>query len=162
MKKNHSKRQLVGTILIFLLGFIILISSLSVELRYVSTGVSLGYFFDLLLGRYGWSIHFGLILLLIGIFQLKNRYTNESVETTDELTEELNVKTSSTQNLSVMEWFGTLILIAIPLVNLIFLLIWSFGENNPRKNFSLATLLTSVVGFVIAMIAFILTFSSSY
>ena len=43
--------------------------------------------------------------------------------------------------MNVKQWLITLIIIAIPIVNLIFLLIWAFGKEDNRKNFSRALLI---------------------
>ena len=38
------------------------------------------------------------------------------------------------QTVSTVEWFFAILLMAIPLVNLIFLLVWAFGDGiNPNK-----------------------------
>lgn len=43
--------------------------------------------------------------------------------------------------MSVKQWVKTLIIIAIPIVNLIFLIRWAFEEDNPRRNYSRAFLM---------------------
>lgn len=53
--------------------------------------------------------------------------------------------------LSTKYWVKTLFLLVIPIVNLVLLILWAFGEENPRKNFSRAALLvsTSLIGLSI-------------
>ena len=53
--------------------------------------------------------------------------------------------------LSVGQYIGTFFLLAIPLVNLILLLLWSFGSsvNLNRKNFARATLIMSLISIVL-------------
>lgn len=48
---------------------------------------------------------------------------------------------------SVGDWFVTILLTSIPLVNLIMLLVWAFGDGTPRSkaNWAKATLLWFVV-----------------
>ena len=58
--------------------------------------------------------------------------------------------------------FATLILLSIPLVNLIFLLIWAFGSEVSKRNFSRATLLYILVSSVIAIITMIVIMSNQY
>lgn len=59
--------------------------------------------------------------------------------------------------LSLGEWLLTLIVIAIPFVNLIMLFIWAFGEGNTnRKNFSRAYLIYTLAIFVLAIVWIIL------
>jgi len=43
--------------------------------------------------------------------------------------------------MTVRYWIGTLLILAIPIVNLVFLLIWAFGDEDSRKNFSRALLI---------------------
>lgn len=43
--------------------------------------------------------------------------------------------------MSVKQWVKTLIIIAVPIVNLIFLFRWAFGGDNPLKNYSRAFLM---------------------
>lgn len=54
--------------------------------------------------------------------------------------------------MSVGQWLLTLILLAIPLVNIILLFVWAFGGDNPKKNFSRATLLLWVILMGLGMI----------
>lgn len=52
---------------------------------------------------------------------------------------------------STTDWFGTIFITAIPLIGLIMLFVWGFGNNTkPSKaNWARATLLWLLVGFVI-------------
>jgi hypothetical protein len=54
----------------------------------------------------------------------------------------------------VGEWVITILLLAIPIVNLVMLLVWSFGGGaNPSKaNFAKATLIWMVIGIVLTII----------
>lgn len=56
--------------------------------------------------------------------------------------------------LSVGEFLLMLFLSGIPVVGFILLLVWAFGGaiNQNRKNFARATLIISVIGFVLALI----------
>lgn len=57
--------------------------------------------------------------------------------------------------LSVGQWFLTLILLSIPLVNFILLLVWGFGAPSPRKNFALAILLFELIGLILVVVIFL-------
>lgn len=63
----------------------------------------------------------------------------------------VNVKVTNDQDqapiISVWSWVGVFILMAIPLVNLIVLLVWAFsdGTNPNKKNYARATLLIFVI-----------------
>ncbi|MFT4004919.1 MAG: hypothetical protein QM683_04475 [Lacrimispora sp.] len=65
---------------------------------------------------------------------------------------------SEDPNKSVMsmgEWFITLIVMMIPCVNIIMMIIWSFGNGNEnRKNYCRANLIITVVGTVLAVIVY--------
>ncbi|MBP1913990.1 hypothetical protein [Lederbergia galactosidilytica] len=59
------------------------------------------------------------------------------------------------KQLSVGQWFWTIFLLGIPLVNIILLLVWGFGSPSPRKNFALAVLLFELIGVIIAVVVVI-------
>lgn len=56
--------------------------------------------------------------------------------------------------ISIWEWIGTFILLAIPIVNLVMIVIWIFsGSTNPSKrNFILAQLIFFAVIFTLIVI----------
>ncbi len=55
--------------------------------------------------------------------------------------------------LSVGGWIGTLIVMAIPLVNLIMMFVWGFGSGDiGRKRFCIATLILAAIGIVLTII----------
>ena len=62
------------------------------------------------------------------------------------------------KELSLGQWLLTLLLLAIPVVNLVVLCIWAFGGDNPRKKFSQAYLIwvaiSIVIGIIFALISF--------
>jgi len=60
------------------------------------------------------------------------------------------------------EWMWTILICAIPLVNLIMLLVWAFSGNvNPSKsNFAKASLIWMVIGVVLWFALFATIFSS--
>ncbi|MCG1023583.1 hypothetical protein EKQ44_18245 [Sutcliffiella horikoshii] len=50
-------------------------------------------------------------------------------------------------------WIVVLLLIAIPLINIIVLLVLAFGDHNVNlKNFAKASLILMVVGFMLALL----------
>jgi len=59
--------------------------------------------------------------------------------------------------MSVKDWLVTLLLLAIPLVNMVLLIIWAFGDNANinKKNFSKAYLILMLIMMAIAIIAVI-------
>ena len=55
---------------------------------------------------------------------------------------------------SVGDWFVTMLIMIIPLVNLIMLFIWAFGSgtNESKANWAKASLIWMLVGIVIAIL----------
>lgn len=60
-----------------------------------------------------------------------------------------------TRPLTVNEWFVTILILALPLVNLVMYLYWAFadGVNINKRNFCRASIIWAVVGLVIAAVA---------
>jgi len=56
----------------------------------------------------------------------------------------------------VGEWFVTLLLLGIPVVNLILLLVWGFGGTTEpcKRNFCRAVLVFTLIGVVVWLISF--------
>ena len=160
--QQRSTKTKVLAILFIIIGVIILISSLISILQMSSFYLEdiyssiFTYLLGIIFGRLGWGIHFGLTLLLIGINFLKPlNSSRKSVEETHSLSD--TVIENKRKYMSVIEWFGTLVLIAIPIVNVIMLLVWAFGSDNEKKNFSLATLLYTLVATIIAVTVMLTT-----
>jgi uncharacterized iron-regulated membrane protein len=61
------------------------------------------------------------------------------------------------EQLSISQWFGTFLLLGVPIVKIVFSLIWALGEDNPRKKFSLAALLYMLVAIILLTFALVLT-----
>jgi hypothetical protein len=60
--------------------------------------------------------------------------------------------------LSVSDWVLTIFLSSIPVVGLILLLIWAFGDNQPSEkvNWAKATLIWYLIGIVVVSFFFML------
>jgi hypothetical protein len=56
--------------------------------------------------------------------------------------------------MSVSDWFITILILGIPLVNLIMYLVWAFssGTNLNKKNFCKATLIWILIGIVLGIV----------
>lgn len=61
---------------------------------------------------------------------------------------------ADTRPLTVNEWFVTILILALPLVNIVMYFYWAFadGVNLNKRNFCRASLLWTLVGLVIAAI----------
>ena len=70
------------------------------------------------------------------------------------------------QPLSVGQWVGTLLLMLIPVVNIVMLFVWAFGNGHKdRSNFAKAELIISIIIIAITVVLTILgvsLFSSLY
>ena len=55
--------------------------------------------------------------------------------------------------LSVGGWIGTLILLAIPIVNIIMIFVWAFGKGNiSRKNYAIAALILTLIVVIVTLV----------
>jgi hypothetical protein len=58
---------------------------------------------------------------------------------------------------SLGDWIITFILMAIPLVNVIMLFVWGFGDTNPSKaNWAKASLIFMLIGIIIYFFVFVI------
>lgn len=76
-----------------------------------------------------------------------------------------NTTTPATQQhqpITLGEWMITLLLCAIPLVNLVMLLVWAFSGNvnTSKANWAKAMLIWMVIGIVLWFVVFATLFSS--
>lgn len=64
----------------------------------------------------------------------------------------------NSQTMSVKDWVITLIVLALPLINLVMLLVWAFGSsgNINRKNYCLASLLMIAIAMALSLCFFVL------
>lgn len=62
------------------------------------------------------------------------------------------------QPMSVKDWVITLIVLALPLINLVMLLVWAFGStgNINRKNYCLASLILFAIAVALSLCFFVL------
>lgn len=69
-------------------------------------------------------------------------------------------KKSRWATIGVWGWIGIFILLSIPLVNLILLLVWSFGGANRQvlQSFARATLILGIVSAILVVVGFILLY----
>ncbi len=61
------------------------------------------------------------------------------------------------KEVSFGEWFATILLAVIPLVNIILLLVWAFGSNTKisKANWAKASLAWAVIGIALYLIIFV-------
>ena len=59
--------------------------------------------------------------------------------------------------LSVGGWIGTLIVLAIPVVNIVMLFVWGLGSGDiGRKRFCIASLILPAIGIVLSVVLFLI------
>ena len=61
--------------------------------------------------------------------------------------------------LSIKDWIITLIIMCIPIVNIIMLFVWGFGQNDineSKQNWAKASLLLMAIGLVITIIFYVI------
>lgn len=59
-------------------------------------------------------------------------------------------------SVSFGSWMLTIFLMMIPLVNIIMLFVWAFGDSNPSKaNYAKASLLWAAIGIVVYILVFV-------
>ena len=60
--------------------------------------------------------------------------------------------------LSVGGWIGTIIVLGIPIVGLVMLFVWGFGQGDiGRKRFCIAALILAAIGIVISILVGLMT-----
>ncbi|MEF3309307.1 hypothetical protein PV433_10360 [Paenibacillus sp. GYB004] len=65
---------------------------------------------------------------------------------------------------SFKDWMITILLMAIPIVNIVMLFVWGFGGNtNPSKaNYAKAALIWVAIGIVLYVVVFVLILGSMF
>lgn len=61
--------------------------------------------------------------------------------------------------ISVKEWVINLLILCVPIVNIVFLFIWAFGQNDineTKQNWAKASLIIMAIGLVISIIFYVL------
>ncbi|UKS25155.1 hypothetical protein LOZ80_26655 [Paenibacillus sp. HWE-109] len=64
--------------------------------------------------------------------------------------------------LSVKNWMLTILLLAIPIVNIILLFVWAFssGENPNKANYAKASLIWAAIGIVLYLLFAVIFFGT--
>lgn len=67
----------------------------------------------------------------------------------------MNGASEQDRPLTVNEWFITILILALPVVNIVMYFYWGFadGVNTNKRNFCRASLLWAVIGIVIGTLA---------
>jgi uncharacterized membrane protein YqjE len=62
------------------------------------------------------------------------------------------VTRANNNQLGIMDWVWTLVLLALPVVNIVMLIIWAVDQTNPRRNFAIAQFILMGVGIVLGIL----------
>jgi heme/copper-type cytochrome/quinol oxidase subunit 2 len=75
----------------------------------------------------------------------------------ENLNQSINMQDSRNLPLSVSDWFITLLITFIPIVNVIMYLVWAFSDstNHSKRNFAKAALIWIAIGIVLYTILFL-------
>ena len=70
--------------------------------------------------------------------------------------EQQNLPGTVTNEVSVGDWIVTILITAIPIVGLIMLFVWAFGDSAPpsKKNWAIATLIWYAIMIVLMIVFF--------
>lgn len=74
----------------------------------------------------------------------------DSLENVQEQRYETHEKTG--KDMTVGDWLITMLILIIPIVNLVMLFIWGFGNPDPRRNYARATLIWMAICIVLMII----------
>ena len=76
--------------------------------------------------------------------------------------EENEITIRKEETMSVSDWFVTLLLCSVPVLNVIMLIIWGFGGEAPKNksNFAKATLIWIAISFVLGGIVALVVISA--
>jgi hypothetical protein len=68
----------------------------------------------------------------------------------------------TTPVLSVKDWMITILLLAIPIVNIVLLFVWAFskGENPTKANYAKASLIWAAIGIVLYIFFVVILFGT--
>lgn len=90
----------------------------------------------------------------------------ESYETEKEQGYQNSARQETASEMTVGNWLITMLILFIPIVNIVMLFIWGFGNPDQRRNFARAYLIWMAISIVLgvifygALMALILSFSS--
>lgn len=79
-----------------------------------------------------------------------------------------NSASKTSNEMTVGDWLITMLIMIIPIVNIVMLFVWGFGNADPRRNYARASLIWMAISIVLAIIfygiifAFIVSTFNSY
>ncbi|WP_391206258.1 hypothetical protein [Psychrobacillus sp. L4] len=75
--------------------------------------------------------------------------SNEMVQTQET---QNNVVHKTASEMSVGEWLITMLIMIIPIVNIVMLFVWGFGNADPRRNYARASLIWMAISIVLVIL----------
>ncbi|MFF2754189.1 hypothetical protein ACFVR1_10655 [Psychrobacillus sp. NPDC058041] len=85
--------------------------------------------------------------------------SNESVQTQEY---QNNVVHKTASEMSIGEWLITMLIMIIPIVNIVMLFVWGFGNADPRRNYARASLIWMAISIVLIIIFYGAMFALFY
>lgn len=76
----------------------------------------------------------------------------ESYETEQAQAYQNNAPQKTASEMTVGSWLLTMLIMIIPVVNIVMLFVWSFGNQDPRRNFARASLIWMAISIVLMII----------
>ncbi|TQR17332.1 hypothetical protein FG384_18300 [Psychrobacillus vulpis] len=61
--------------------------------------------------------------------------------------------------MSVGDWLITMLILIIPIVNIVMLFVWGFGNSDPRRNYARASLIWMGICIIIGIIFYAIFFA---
>jgi succinate dehydrogenase/fumarate reductase cytochrome b subunit len=73
-----------------------------------------------------------------------------------------NQNTAQSPVISIKEWMIMMLILIIPIVNIVMMFVWAFGEGNPtKKNYFKASLIWGAIILVLYIIIFVVIIGSA-
>lgn len=97
-------------------------------------------------------LRFMYLSLPVALLFLAIALRNDSFAETSWKADDRSIPAEQTKNLSVGDWLVNYLILVIPIVGLVFIIIWANDENNKiRKNWAVASLIWAAILFVLSL-----------
>jgi len=102
-----------------------------------------------------------MMIVPISLLILSIALMNRKSDTNSQIIEEKLSSNDLTQNLSIGDWLVNFLIIIIPLVGIIFVIIWANDDKNQiRKNWAVASLIWAGIIFVLSIFLYATIFAA--
>jgi len=102
-----------------------------------------------------------MMIVPISLLILSIALMNNKTDTNTQIIEEKQSSNDLTQNLSIGDWLVNFLITIIPLVGIIFIIIWANDDKNKiRKNWAVASLIWTGIIFVLSIFLYATIFAA--